>query len=265
MWSNKHTSVMPIAATVEHDDDIADAFRALSIATHDAPPAPLENAYHRLIPDIIHARSAPIAQPVTAFNAPSRGQVGMARLDAVVRNVNIIASTVLDRPITKNQQTIVTQFILVCLPTIVTPAEYVQYRDEYYIYLGIDPSEINVPVPADQPTSQTSASHQFRDTRLGGSLMPRQCGKTTIIAICCAAILVACPCVTIGNFASQLQQAEIMQEQIAKNIRCFQDKCTPRFYLPLFTSQLASSPANQNLPSPSATAPAATPSPKPFP
>ena len=209
---------------VDPDLAIAAAINALNdcvaaAGRHD----PSQNNYAALVDDLVTARTAPIPQPVTPFMAPRHGQIGMARLDAVVRNIKNIAEIVLDKPLTKNQQTTATQFILNCLPKIVTVEEYIQYREDYYLFLGIDPSEINVPVDKDQPASQTSSTHRWRDCRCGASLMPRQCGKTTIVAICCAAILVSCPGITIGNFASQLHQAEILQTQIIKNIIALQE------------------------------------------
>lgn len=53
-----------------------------------------------------------------------------------------------------------------------------------------------------------------RDSRFGSIKSPRQTGKTLTVAACVFAVMVACPGITVGLYASKLGQATIMFKRI---------------------------------------------------
>jgi hypothetical protein len=208
---------------INPDSELADAFAALLEIEENPPPADPTLPHINYRPSILEVKNIllkPIPQPIDPFQAPVGGQLGLNRLDSVVRYTSAIIDTVFEGHTTINQNHAALQVIISCMPTITTPSECSQHMEEYLKYLGIDKSEIDNP-ELEGATSLLARLNcrRFRTTLFLAIIFPRQCGKTTIVAIVMTAILLACPGVKIGVYATVLSQAEITTSQVFSNIK----------------------------------------------
>jgi hypothetical protein len=144
-------------------------------------------------------------EPVGLFGDVRPGQDGINRLEAIYKQLDIIERRCLPAGgrFSDNQWQMINDFIAGALPKIVTVPEYVLNRQVYLDYLGIT-----------------------EDKRFNVALMPRQGGKTTCIAAVITAIILECPDISIGIFASKLEQASIMQSKVVDNVRTLGHKIT---------------------------------------
>ena len=124
------------------------------------------------------------------------GAEGCKRLNQVYHYINVLSQKMLGSgkkaSLSVKQSELAYLFVRTCLPTIVTPAHWISYRSVFVGMVGNPPNL----------------------TTMGGVLGPRQNGKSLTIAVCCAAIMISCPGVSIGCYASTLDQASIIKDYI---------------------------------------------------
>lgn len=129
------------------------------------------------------------------------GQDGVRRLNTVQHYIEVIPLRMPELgcvPLPPKQQAIAALFMRTCLPSIVTPLNWVPHRRKYLEMLG-----------------ETDAC------MMAGVIAARQNGKSWTIAVCCAAVMMACPGISIGVYASKLAQAEVIQDYVVQVLRAF--------------------------------------------
>ena len=102
------------------------------------------------------------------------------------------------KPLPPKQRAIADLFIQSSLPTIVTPPQWALHQQVFLDLLGIPES-----------------------TTMGGVIGARQMGKTWTVAVCCAAVLMACPGISIGVYASKLGQSGVIQDYVVQIFQVF--------------------------------------------
>lgn len=124
------------------------------------------------------------------------GGEGVTRLNSVLRLIKYIPMrmpALLYQPLQKQQQRIADRFIDGCLPNIVTPKEWVANRPLFLRMRRLQ-----------------------KHTRFVGVIGPRQMGKSWTVAVCCAAIMMSCPGVKIGCYATTQNQASVIQDYVVQ-------------------------------------------------
>lgn len=154
-------------------------------------------SYNKVLEYIIDTRNAPPPPPIPMFGNVREGMTGINRLEHIYNRIKIIESKCLpdNGKFSKNQWAMINDFISTALPKVVTISEYIHNKQLYLDYLGVDV-----------------------DGRFAGVLGSRQIGKTTCIAAVIAAIVVTCPDISIGLYASKVDQAGILQERVVEYI-----------------------------------------------
>ena len=202
---------------VPRDQEVADALRAL-VAVMGKPPNKYKIGFVPMITRAIELRERRPAQPYTALNAPTIGQEGMRRLDAVLRNITIICEQ-RNMTLSKNQIHAILQCIIVCMPKITGPDQYAQFSAEYFKFLGIRREELDNPALEKHAEETQQNCRSFRIVRMMILIMARQCGKTTVIGIALAAIIAACTQgLEIGIFAPVQRQSDLIFTEICNNL-----------------------------------------------
>lgn len=146
--------------------------------------------YHNVIERLIVVAAEPV-KLFGPFDIEVSGAIGVRRLNQVLHYISIIPKLIPElgcKPLDEQQQLIADLFVRTSLPSIVTPVQLMAHRATYMKMLNV--------------------------TKLctrGGVLAPRQSGKSWTVAICCAAAMMACPGVAIGVFATQFNQAQVIQ------------------------------------------------------
>lgn len=102
------------------------------------------------------------------------------------------------KPLPQKQREMADLFIQSSLPTIVTPVQWALHQQVFLDLLGIPDS-----------------------TTMGGVIGARQMGKTWTVAVCCAAVLMSCPGISIGVYTSNLRQSGVIMEYIVQIYKVF--------------------------------------------
>ena len=128
------------------------------------------------------------------FAMDVEGNEGVVRLNRVKHYIAMIPlkmSELGNRPLAPKQQEIADAFVNTCLPTIVSPREWMVNRPLFLKMRGIEDS-----------------------TNFGGVLCARQNGKSWTVAVCLASIMLACEEVDIACYATKQAQAAVIQNYV---------------------------------------------------
>ena len=163
--------------------------------------APLASPAHA--PDYVAAArlaaAAVIPPPrrlVPALEVRNTGALGVRRLNLVrqyIHDIPLRMAELGNRPLSDKQQAICDLFVRTCVAKIVTVRQWVAHRKMFLDLLGVSCVR-----------------------NMGGILASRQNGKTWSVAVCCAAVMLACQDVTIGVFSSKIMQSEILQGYVGQ-------------------------------------------------
>jgi hypothetical protein len=136
---------------------------------------------------------------VGQFDIQAVGSVGVRRLNKVLQYISYIPMKMAElghRPLPPKQREIADLFVRCCLPTIVSPSEWIANRDVFLKMLGLSDS-----------------------CNFGAVLCPRQNGKSWTIAVCCAAVMMGCDNIEIACYASKQAQAAVIQNYVIQIIK----------------------------------------------
>jgi hypothetical protein len=142
---------------------------------------------------------APPPPLIGQFDIQAVGSVGVRRLNKVLQYISYIPLKMAElqyQPLPDKQREIADLFVRCCMPTIVTPSEWIANRDVFLKMIGLT------------------------DTcNFGAVLCARQNGKSWTIAVCCAAVMLACEDVEIACYASKQAQAAVIQNYVVQIIK----------------------------------------------
>lgn len=142
---------------------------------------------------------APPPPLIGQFDIQAVGSVGVRRLNKVLQYISYIPLKMAElghRPLPEKQQEIARLFVRCCLPTIVSPPEWIANRDVFLSML-----------------------HLTDSCNFGAVLCPRQNGKSWTVAVCCAATMLACEDIEIACYASKQAQAAVIQNYVVQIIK----------------------------------------------
>ena len=142
------------------------------------------------------ADAAPIARPelVGALSMQDAGAEGVRRLNSTLHLISTIPlkmRELYNRRLPSKQQLIADKFVRVCLPQIVSKKQWISNKNIYLKMLG-----------------------ETYICTMGGVIAARQYGKSWTVAVCIAAVMMSCPGITIGVYASKIAQAEVIQTYV---------------------------------------------------
>ena len=122
--------------------------------------------------------------------------VGVTRLNKVLHYIKTLPRHIPElgrRMLPDKQWQIACCFVCTCLPQIVSPSQWISHQGLYLTMLR----------DAGVLVGERSVSN------MGGVLAPRQNGKSWTIAVCCAAMMLSCPGISIAIYACKILQAEV--------------------------------------------------------
>lgn len=141
-------------------------------------------------------RPAPIVRPalVGCLSMRDAGAEGVRRLNSTMHLINTIPlkmRELYNKKLPSKQRLIADKFVRVCVPQIVTKQQWISNKNVYLQMLG----ETHV-------------------CTMGGVIAARQYGKSWTVAVCIAAVMMSCPGITIGVYATKIAQAEVIQTYV---------------------------------------------------